>query len=138
MGTEKLTGEGGKTIDALQDADIKNADMIMRVNGAELHTVEQFGKIVSESEGKPLTLSVERSGEQMEKTLTPVKTKDGYKLGIWVRDSTAGIGTLTFVDKKTNLYGALGHPITDVDTGALMPVEDVYKRQPTAKRWPLE
>ena len=40
-----------------------------------------------------------------------------------LRDSTAGIGTLTFVDKKTNLYGALGHPITDVDTGALMPVE---------------
>lgn len=121
--TEKLTGEGGKTIDAAKDADIKSADMIMSVNGAELHTVEQFGKIVSESEGKPLTLAIERSGESTEKTLTPVKTKDGYKLGIWVRDSTAGIGTITFVDKKTNMYGALGHPITDVDTGALMPVE---------------
>ena len=42
MGTEKLTGEGGQTIDALKDADIKNADMIMRVNGAELHTVERY------------------------------------------------------------------------------------------------
>lgn len=123
VGTEKLSGENGQNVDALKDADIKNADMILRANGAELHTVEQFGEIVSESNGEPLTLLVERGGEQTEKKLTPVKTKDGYKLGLWVRDSTAGIGTVTFVDKNTKLYGALGHPITDVDTGALMPVE---------------
>lgn len=123
VGTEKQTGENRQTVDASKDADIKNADMILSVNGVDLHTVEQFGKIVSESEGKPLTLTVERNGEITEKKLTPVKTNDGYKLGIWVRDSTAGIGTVTFVDKNTNVYGALGHPITDVDTGALMPVE---------------
>lgn len=123
VGTEKITGEDGRTVDAEKDADIKNADMIMAVNGEELHTIEQFGELVSQSGGATLTLSVARNGKVEEKQLAPVKTKEGYKLGIWVRDSTAGIGTVTFVDEQTNLYGALGHPITDVDTGALMPVE---------------
>ena len=123
VGTEKLSGEDGRMIDASKDADVRSADMIMSVNGEELHTVEQFAKIVNDSGGQQLTLQIERSGQSMEKSLTPVKTEDGYKLGIWVRDSTAGIGTITFVDKNTNVYGALGHPITDVDTGAIMPVE---------------
>jgi len=123
VGTERLKGENGKTMDVGKDQDIKNADMITHVNGAELHTVEQLGKIVSGSAGNPLTLTVERDGKTIEKTLTPLKTADGYKLGIWVRDSTAGIGTITFKEPNTNAYGALGHPITDVDTGAVMPVE---------------
>ncbi len=120
--TEKITGENGNTLDAKKDCDIKNADMIISVNGVALHTVEQFGEIVSNSDGNTLELGVLRNGKTYKKKITPIKTKDGYKLGIWVRDSTAGIGTLTFIDKDSNVYGALGHPITDIDTGALMPV----------------
>lgn len=123
VGTEKITGENGATVDAEQQADLKSADMILRVDGVELHTVEQFGKIVEASEGRPLKLLIERGGKTEEKELTPVKTGAGYKLGIWVRDSTAGIGTITFVNQDNQVYGALGHPITDVDTGAVMPVE---------------
>ncbi len=123
VGTEKLTGENGAFVDAAAQVDLKNADMILRVDGVELHTVEQFGKIVENSGGKSLKLMIERDGKTEEKELTPVKTKDGYKLGIWVRDSTAGIGTITFLNQENQVYGALGHPITDVDTGALMPVE---------------
>ena len=120
--TEKITGENGNALDAKKDCDIKNADMIISVNGVALHTVEQFGEIVSNSDGSTLELGVVRNGKTYKKKITPIKTKDGYKLGIWVRDSTAGIGTLTFIDKNSNLYGALGHPITDIDTGSLMPV----------------
>ena len=120
--TEKITGENGNALDAKKDCDIKNADMIISVNGVALHTVEQFGEIVSSSDGSTLELGVVRNGKTYKKKITPIKTKDGYKLGIWVRDSTAGIGTLTFIDKNSNLYGALGHPITDIDTGSLMPV----------------
>ena len=120
--TEKITGENGNALDAKKDCDIKNADMIISVNGVALHTVEQFGEIVSSSDGSTLELGVLRNGKTYKKKITPIKTKDGYKLGIWVRDSTAGIGTLTFIDKNSNLYGALGHPITDIDTGSLMPV----------------
>ncbi len=120
--TEKITGENGNALDAKKDCDIKNADMIISVNGVALHTVEQFGEIVSSSDGSTLELGVVRNGKTYKKKITPIKTKDGYKLGIWVRDSTAGIGTLTFIDKNSNVYGALGHPITDIDTGSLMPV----------------
>ena len=87
-----------------------------------LETTEQLAEIVSVSEGKPLQLTIERSGKTFQKELPPVKTEDGYKLGLWVRDSTAGIGTLTFYDEKTGQFGALGHPISDADTGTLMPV----------------
>ena len=123
VGTEKLKGENKEQVNIAENADIKNADMILAANGVELHTVEQFGEIVSGSGGKSISLTIERGGEKFEKTLVPVKTQEGYKLGIWVRDSTAGIGTVTFTDPKTNRYGALGHPITDIDTGALMPVQ---------------
>ena len=60
-----------------------------------------------------------RDGKQIPLSLTPVKDAAGaYKLGIWVRDNTQGIGTLTYVDGNGN-YGALGHGISDVDTGEL-------------------
>ncbi len=123
VGTEKLTGEDGKMVDAEKQGDLRSADMILKANDTVLHTVEQFGKIVEQSAGKTLTLTVDRGGEKREVPLNAVKTKDGYKLGIWVRDSTAGIGTITFTDPACGIYGALGHPITDVDTGAVMPVE---------------
>ena len=123
VGCEKIKGENGETLDAEDVLDLKNADMIMSVDGKSLHTIVQFAKIVSQSGGKELTLKISRNKREFEKKITPVKTKDGYKLGIWVRDSTAGIGTVTFVDEKSNIFGALGHPITDVDTGAIMPIE---------------
>ncbi len=123
VGCEKITGENGETLDAEDVLELKNADMIMSVDGTTLHTIEQFAKIVTDSGGKELTLKISRNKKEFEKKITPVKTKDGYKLGIWVRDSTAGIGTVTFVDKESNTFGALGHPITDVDTGAIMPIE---------------
>ena len=123
VGTEAVVAENGKKANIAEKGGMQNADMLLSANGTALSTVEQLEQIVQGSGGAPITFSVQRNGEQRNITLTPAKTKDGYKLGIWVRDSTAGIGTVTFYDPKTNRYGALGHPITDVDTGALMPVE---------------
>ena len=71
-------------------------------------------------DGQDVTLEVVRDGENDSVSLTPVQDTSGeYKLGIWVRDNTQGIGTLTFVDSNGN-YGALGHGISDVDTGDLL------------------
>lgn len=75
-------------------------------------------------DGGKVTLDVKRNGETIPVSLTPVKDADGkYKLGLWVRDDTQGIGTLTFVDSTGN-YGALGHGISDVDTGELLQIQD--------------
>ena len=123
VGTEVLTGQDGLVVDAKKQGDLRSADMILQADGTVLHTVEQFGKLVEQSAGKEMVLTIERGGEKRDVPLRAVKTKDGYKLGIWVRDSTAGIGTVTFIDPASGVYGALGHPITDVDTGAVMPVE---------------
>lgn len=65
-----------------------------------------------------------RNGEEILLAVTPVRTgKEEYKIGIWVRDDTQGIGTLTYVDEESN-YGALGHGISDVDTGLLMNIQE--------------
>ena len=75
-------------------------------------------------DGREVTLQVQRKGETIPVSISPVKDHQGeYKLGIWVRDDTQGIGTLTFVDAEGN-YGALGHGISDVDTGELLDIQD--------------
>ncbi len=123
VGTEKLKGEDGQSYNIAKALDIKETDMIISADGKTLHTVEEFSDIVSSSQGKPITLITSRGGNEEAKVATPVKTADGYKLGLWVRDSTAGIGTVTFTDAESGTFAALGHPITDVDTGILMPVD---------------
>ena len=82
-------------------------------------------------EGEEVILDVVRNGKTVPVSITPAKDKQGeYKLGIWVRDNTQGIGTLTFVDEKGN-YGALGHGISDVDTGELLEIQNgaLYQAQ---------
>ena len=74
--------------------------------------------------GESVTLKVRRGKETIPLSLTPVKDEKGnYKLGIWVRDDTQGIGTLTYVDENGG-FGALGHGISDVDTGELLSIAD--------------
>lgn len=123
VGTQEVEDQSGRKINTAKALDIKNGDIITSADGVELHTVEQFARLVENSKGKALKLTVSRDNKEEIKLVTPVKTDDGYKLGIWVRDSTAGIGTITFVDNDSGTYAALGHPITDVDTGELMPVD---------------
>lgn len=122
VGTSEIKGIDGRTVNLGIDYDIRVADILLSVNGLPLESTEQLAQIVSGSNGDKLVFEIERDGKNLTKELIPVNTKEGYKLGVWVRDSTAGIGTLTFYDKATHQYGALGHPITDADTGALMPV----------------
>lgn len=72
-----------------------------------------------------MELAVSRDGEDLRLTAEPVLSGDGtYRLGAWIRDSMAGIGTVTFYDPDTGTFGALGHGITDADTGLLMPLGD--------------
>ena len=123
VGSQSIQGENGESYNIAKALNIKESDIILSANGTELHTIEQLGEIVSNSNGKPVSLIIKSGNVEEKKVATPIKTSEGYKLGLWVRDSTAGIGTVTFVDKASNAFGALGHPITDVDTGVLMPID---------------
>ena len=96
---------------------VQTGDYIMKVNGEALENKKDLMRQVEESGGEPLELEVLRKEERITLSLTPVQTQDGsFKLGIWVRDNIQGIGTLTYV-KADGSFGALGHGISDTDTG---------------------
>ena len=122
VGVSDITDKNGSIFNIGHLYDIKTGDIILSANEKELNATEELGEIISESNGSPIKLTIMREEKVLKKEVVAIDTSDGYKLGIWVRDSTAGIGTLTFLDKQSLSYGALGHPITDADTGALMPV----------------
>ncbi len=114
--------EEGKRYPA-SDAGIYPGDVITNVNGQKITGLEELEKILDENAGKPLEVKVERTGETKAVEISPCKSKDGsYELGVWLRDSMTGLGTITFYDPESKLYGALGHPINDIDTGVLVPV----------------
>ena len=97
-------------------------DSILSINGQTVETGEQVGALIRECGGKRLTLRLERDGVAFDAAFTPVKAagEEGYRAGMWVRDSAAGIGTLTFYDPADGTFGGLGHAVCDVDTGKPM------------------
>ncbi len=112
-----------ETADGLKEpakkAGIKKGDYITHVNGVRVTSYEQFSALIQNQ--NEVLLTVSQNGEKQMKKLKPAVGKDGvYRAGIWVRDSTAGIGTVTFLDSATKTAGALGHGITDPDTGVLL------------------
>ncbi len=99
---------------------VQSGDYITSVNDSPVRNKEELTQLINGSKGEELVLEVQRNGETTTLKLAPVHTEnDEYKLGIWVRDDTQGIGTLTYVDEEKN-FGALGHGISDVDTGELL------------------
>lgn len=99
-------------------------DVIQSIDGIEVNTVEQMSAIVENSKGRDLAVAYVRGGEEKNCVITPLLSLSDkkYKTGIWVRDSTAGIGTMTYYNPRTGQFAGLGHGICDVDTGLLMPL----------------
>lgn len=101
---------------------LKTGDLLLEANGQELINKEKFVDVVTQSKGDTIDVLLERKGEKKHVTVTPVysEAEQAFKLGIWVRDSIQGIGTITYYDPKSSKFGALGHGVYDVDTGELM------------------
>lgn len=106
-----------------RDAGIRENDIVIRANGEEITSNEQLKEIVEDSGGEDIALSLSRGEKPISLSVTPQKDSDGtYTIGMWVRDSTAGLGTITYFDESTCSFGALGHGINDRDTGMLLPL----------------
>lgn len=105
-------------------AGIKKGDIIRLVNNIPVASNNDIQKIISESGGQKLKISLNRSGKEIITYLTPIWNSEKlcYIGGMWVRDSTAGIGTMTFIDKSNGTFAGLGHPVCDADTGEIIPV----------------
>ena len=103
---------------------IQSGDYICEIDGKVLTGKRQLMQLVRENQGEPMELQVIRHQETIKLEMTPVETEDGsYKLGIWVRDNVQGIGTLTYVEPN-GTFGALGHGISDADTGERLEISD--------------
>lgn len=103
---------------------IRSGDVIMQVDDTAVHTKEELMDLVAANGGRRMVLHVLRAGEPIDVAVMPEVAADGTnKLGIWVRDDIAGIGTMTFVTDEGG-YGALGHGVSDIDTGELIDIDD--------------
>ena len=112
----------GKKVNPAADAGLKLKDVILRVNGEPLLNAAGLTEKIEGCNGGELILSCRRGKEEVEVHLKPVysKSEARYKTGIWVRDSGAGIGTVTFMMPETGAFAGLGHGICDGDTGELI------------------
>ena len=100
-------------------AGLRLGDLIVSANGRPVRSNEDLTAAIQAAGGAPLTVVYRRSGARHTATLTPTADENGhYKAGVWVRDSGAGIGTMSFVDPQRGTFAGLGHSISDADTGA--------------------
>lgn len=127
VGHARIRGTDGHDYYPARDAGIELGDIITRINGSPVNSVDDVERLVTRgmSEGTSLSIELLRNGKRVSTLVTPVpaeqRTRDGavvtkFRLGIYVRDNAVGVGTLTFFDPKTCRYGALGHEITDSTT----------------------
>lgn len=119
IGTGRITGEDGMEREPAYGK-LKSGDYIEAFNGKTMDSKEELIKAVNDTQGEEAVVTVRREGEAIDVSLQAVKSAEGdYKLGAWVRDDTQGIGTVTYVDMNGR-FGALGHGISDSDTGMLV------------------
>ena len=121
--TSQVTDTDGKSVNPAQIAGIKKGDRITAADGNPLYCIEDLANYVA-GRSQNIVLTIVRSEKTLSKVITPIKTQTGYKLGIWVRDSTAGIGTITYIVPEDNSFTALGHGICDADTDDILTIRD--------------
>ena len=123
VGMSEIKGEDGITYKPYENTGIEQGDAITKINDEEINTTEELIKCISKAKGQTVNITYEKNNDDIETTLTPVKTaKNTYKIGLWVRDSAAGIGTLSFYNPSKNTIVALGHGIQDIDTHELVEI----------------
>lgn len=122
LGSGRITGEDGLNYEPITNK-LKSGDYILAINNTPVLRKKDLINEIQNCNGKDITLLIRRNEEKITVRVTPVRTASGsYKIGAWIRDNTQGIGTLTFISPDGQ-FGALGHGITDIDTGLLMEVK---------------
>ncbi|MEZ0536073.1 SpoIVB peptidase [Caldicellulosiruptoraceae bacterium PP1] len=106
-----------------KDAGLNIGDKIIKVNGMNVNSCEQLYNIINAFGGQTLSFLILRNNKYININIKPVLTDEReYKIGLWVRSGTSGIGTLTYIDKNNMAFGALGHGISDTDTNILLDI----------------
>ena len=122
VGTEAVDTDNG-AVNTAEKAGLKLGDIIKKVNGNEVKSNSQVSSIIEKSAGQELTFEVERKDKRFEVSFKAEfsQSEQRYKAGIWIRDSSAGIGTVTFCTKDGG-FASLGHAVCDIDTKSTIPI----------------
>lgn len=108
-----------------ENTGIKEGDRIIEIDNKQIYTTDDLIETVNKANGRQISLKYVRQNTEELTNITPVKTKeDEYKLGLWVRDAAAGVGTASFYVPSTNMFACLGHGITDIDTKDLITISN--------------
>ena len=119
----------GVLVIAISNENVTNlaeGDIIKKIGDFEVYNVENISEILNEkiTDFESVNLTILRQNEEMNASIKPIfdSVSQKYKLGLWIRDDAAGVGTITYIRKDNLRFGALGHPVCDIDTGSIMPV----------------
>ena len=123
VGIDKVDTTGGEVSPA-EKAGLKKGDIITHIGGVETDGSNSVFEALLQSGGNSIAIRYERDGNVYETILTPAfsASEGKYKAGIWIRDSAAGIGTMTYYDPVSGAFASLGHGVCDVDTGEILPL----------------
>lgn len=117
--TGAFAGNTGEQI-CPADGILQSGDYVMQIDHTDLEGKKDFVNRIKNSNGAQMILTIRRNGEMSEVRITPAQCEEGiYKIGVWVRDSAQGIGTMTY-ETADGHFGALGHGIADADIGELL------------------
>lgn len=125
VGTDDVyTADGA--VNPANKAGIKPGDIITAINGKKVEKVKDFTSFLQQNKSQKITLDVLRDEKTFSAELNPVMSKNdnNFKVGLWIRDSMAGVGTITYYDENSGVFGGLGHAVCDVDTGIIMPLSN--------------
>lgn len=121
VGMSEIEGKDNKKHKPYENTGIAEGDTIIKIDDMQINSTDDLVNSVNRSNGQNIKINYIHNEESKECSITPIETsKKEYKIGLWVRDSAAGVGTVTFYEPETKTFGALGHGITDIDTNELI------------------
>lgn len=125
VGMSEIYGEDNRVYKPYENTGIKEGDRIIKINDEEIVSTENLIEVINESKGEAITITYLHDERTLETNIVPIATdENNYKIGLWVRDTAAGVGTATFYDKNTGEIAVLGHGILDVDTEELIDISE--------------
>ena len=122
VGMSQIKDENNEKKKPYENSGIEQGDTILAINNNEVSNTDELIKEVNNSNGNEIKIKYEKNNQTLETSIKPVKSNNEYKLGLWVRDAAAGVGTLTFYEPSTNTFMALGHGISDIDTEKIVDI----------------
>lgn len=124
IGMTELKNINNEIERAYEQTEIKEGDTILEVDNVEIDSIKTLQSVINESKGNDVQIKYARDGEILSSNIKPIQVSENeYKLGLWVRDSASGVGTISFYEPNSRRFAALGHGISDVDTGELLNIE---------------